>query len=343
MARSQVDRVQQHSLVVWSVVMTSLAALTVTLRVISRMIVTRKLATDDWIMIAGLIFTGCYLFEIIYGLRFGIGLHGSSLTLSEMESQLKLVLSIQLTYPAIVSTVKISILCFYLRLATNDKLFRRLTYATIIFIVVFFLQTEIVTTLQCFPIQMMWDLTGQAKGHCINSEAYFYFVAVFNILLDICVLILPIKILRHIQRPTRDKIVLFAVFSFGALACIASMIRLYTIRVFTSSKDKFYDGTPINIWSMIEINVAIICASVPALKPLFSKSVRERTMNSKYHPSIFSGRNSHPMIPLSDHHKNDLSSFRDKESGYKSHGNVSINHDSGSQDQIIPSKPGIEA
>ena len=41
------------------------------------------------------------------------------------------------------------------------------------------------------------------------------------------------------------------------------MVRLYTIKVFATSEDPFYDGVPINIWSMIEINVAIICASVP--------------------------------------------------------------------------------
>jgi hypothetical protein len=110
---------------------------------------------------------------------------------------------------------------------------------------------------------------------------------VFNILLDIWVLVLPIRILKDIKRPTRDKIVLFIVFGFGALACIArlvhsrvhplpslcrsavayhtlySMVRLYTIRVLSASEDKSYSGTPINIWSMIEINVAMICASVP--------------------------------------------------------------------------------
>lgn len=81
MATTQVDRVQQHALVVWSVVMTSLAgmfnnrvlwkenlancscfiALTVTLRVISRLIVTRKLGADDWMMIVGLV---CYFLPL---------------------------------------------------------------------------------------------------------------------------------------------------------------------------------------------------------------------------------------------------------------------------------------
>jgi hypothetical protein len=44
-----------------------------------------------------------------------------------------------------------------------------------------------------------------------------------------------------------------------------SIVRLYTIKIFASSNDPFYDGAPINIWSFIEVNVAIICASVPGM------------------------------------------------------------------------------
>lgn len=52
---------------------------------------------------------------------------------------------------------------------------------------------------------------------------------------------------------------------FPDLSCsdYDSVIRLYTIKVFATSDDPFFDGVPINIWSMIEINVAVICASVP--------------------------------------------------------------------------------
>jgi hypothetical protein len=40
-------------------------------------------------------------------------------------------------------------------------------------------------------------------------------------------LILPIKVLKDIKRPTRDKIVLFVVFGFGALACIARLAHFH--------------------------------------------------------------------------------------------------------------------
>jgi hypothetical protein len=65
-------------------------------------------------------------------------------------------------------------------------------------------------------------------------------------------------------------------FGVGAFACVASIVRLHTIYLFTLSKDPFHDGIKVNLWSMIEVNTAIFCASVPALRPVLSKSQRDR-------------------------------------------------------------------
>ena len=54
-------------------------------------------------------------------------------------------------------------------------------------------------------------------------------VASSNILIDIWVLILPIKTLIDIKRPTRDKVVLFIIFGFGALSCISRLVHLYML------------------------------------------------------------------------------------------------------------------
>jgi hypothetical protein len=144
----------------------------------------------------------------------------------------------------------------------------------------------------------MWDLTGQVPGRCINTTAFFYsrcnyslsyhlltsFLATsgINIVADIWILVIPIPTLLKVQRPRRDKLALIVVFSLGAFSCIASIVRLYSIRIYTESKDPFFDSVPVNLWSMIEINVGILCASIPATKALFSKAQRNRTQNGSY-------------------------------------------------------------
>lgn len=62
-----------------------------------------------------------------------------------------------------------------------------------------------------------------------SNKWFCLVVAGFNILLDIWVLILPIKALKDIKIPTRDKIVLFIIFGFGVLACISRLVHLYML------------------------------------------------------------------------------------------------------------------
>jgi hypothetical protein len=68
-------------------------------------------------------------------------------------------------------------------------------------------------------------------------------------------------------------------------------VRLHAIRLYTESSDPFFDSVPINLWSMVEVNVGILCASIPSLKALFSKGQREQsgTAAYKYHSRGKSG------------------------------------------------------
>lgn len=179
-------------------------------------------------------------------------------------------------YYTIVCCIKTSILFTYLRFALT-RTFRVLCWGTIILDTVFFLICFVVTITQCRPLHKMWDLTGTEPGSCINTTAFFYSTSAFNIITDIFILLLPIPTLRSINRPKREKIALFLIFGAGTFAAISSIIRLHTIYRYTYATDKFHESILVNLWSMIEVCIAVCCASVPALKPVFSRSQRMRS------------------------------------------------------------------
>lgn len=114
-----------------------------------------------------------------------------------------------------------------------------------------------------------------------------------NIVTDIWIIGLPIRTLLKIQRPNHEKFALVFVFSLGVFSCIASIVRLHAIRIYTESPDPFYDSVPINLWSMVEVNIGIWCASIPALKVFIVRHRRGSTTNSggayKYHSKEKSG------------------------------------------------------
>jgi hypothetical protein len=100
----------------------------------------------------------------------------------------------------------------------------------------------------------------------------------------VIILALPIPTLAKVKRNTHQKLALFGVFGAGALSTISSCVRLYTINIYTTSKDPLYDAAPINLWSFIEINLGIACASGPGQYP---QTPREFTAtNQTLHLSI---------------------------------------------------------
>jgi hypothetical protein len=252
-----------------------------------------------------------------------MGFSGATLTLTQMENLIKTTLAIEIMYYVLIFSIKISILFFYLRIGKSlphlihdhanrvfsavDKNFERACWYTIHLLSVFCVICVICCLTQCIPLHKMWDLTGLVQGHCINTTALFYctlpgnpfsscpltntVTSSFNILTDIWILALPVKTLLGIQRPNREKFALIVVFSLGVFSCIASIVRLHSIRIYTESKDPFYDSVPINLWSMIEVNIGIWCASIPALKALISRGQRERSRATgyKYHSRDKSG------------------------------------------------------
>jgi len=89
---------------------------------------------------------------------------------------------------------------------------------------------------------------------------------------------------------------LLGIFSAGGVAIVASILRFYALYKYATTKDVAYDAifvcildftafpqylyTPLRLtliiyillWSQIEVNLAIISASAPALRPLFKKT-----------------------------------------------------------------------
>ena len=96
---------------------------------------------------------------------------------------------------------------------------------------------------------------------------------------------LPIKTLMNINRPRNEKIALVCVFGVGTFATIVGMVRLHTIYTYTLAADPFQQSILVNLWSVIEVNVAIACASAPALKPLFTpQALRDARLGSSAQP-----------------------------------------------------------
>ncbi|KAJ8130812.1 hypothetical protein O1611_g2818 [Lasiodiplodia mahajangana] len=164
--------------------------------------------------------------------------------------------------------------------------FKKLCIGTNVVLATFYVICIATTLGQCTPLEKAWDVTRTLPGRCINTTAFFYcesydsqrsylrnahistVTSGFNILTDVWILLLPIPTLRSLKISQHSRYVLYGLFGVGGFATAMSCVRLYSIHIYTLAEDPFKDGVLVNLWSMVEVNIAIVCASIPALKPL---------------------------------------------------------------------------
>lgn len=106
--------------------------------------------------------------------------------------------------------------------------FRTVILYTIYVLTAFLIACQAVVFFQCKPLEKAWlPHKYPNSGTCTSITTFFYSTSVFNIVSDVWILILPVKLVWSVQRHITQKIALFGVFLMGIFACIASCVRLY--------------------------------------------------------------------------------------------------------------------
>ncbi|KAI0133197.1 hypothetical protein F4776DRAFT_664368 [Hypoxylon sp. NC0597] len=89
--------------------------------------------------------------------------------------------------------------------------------------------------------------------------------------IDVVILLLPIPLVIRMQLPIRQKISVILLFATGIVVCCVALKRVTYIPVLEASEDYDWDAVPDMILCFIEVNLGIVCASVPAIRPFFSR------------------------------------------------------------------------
>lgn len=122
----------------------------------------------------------------------------------------------EIVFVLTITPVKISVLCFY-RNAFSTPRFRRATYYMSALCVAWLISGFWVTIFQCRPVRAVYDLKAAAGAHCISFKNFAFAHEVINTLTDICILALPLFMIRKLQLPTRRKVQLVSIFLTGGL------------------------------------------------------------------------------------------------------------------------------
>ena len=152
----------------------------------------------------------------------------------------------------------------------------------------------------CHPYSYFWDKSQ--NGVCGNQLALYMTGGIFNLLLDITIVVLPMPMLWGLQMATGKKIALTGAFGIGAgyvqphsfeyfsevfntililsapqnRICIISILRI----IYLTDLDLHnitYSIAPEGLFTLLEPTLGIVCACIPIIQPAITKLSRKIT------------------------------------------------------------------
>ncbi|KAL8733774.1 MAG: hypothetical protein Q9181_003468 [Wetmoreana brouardii] len=127
---------------------------------------------------------------------------------------------------------------------------------------------------QCQPARAHWtpSMIKNGTGHCWNPipvNNYDIVIAGYFAFLDFALAILPVDIVWKLQIATKKKLLLCALLGMGIFAGVCAAIKTSQLRTVTKKTDITWKTSQYLLWNALEVNVIIIAACIPTLRPLF--------------------------------------------------------------------------
>ncbi|CAK4033832.1 Hypothetical predicted protein [Lecanosticta acicola] len=262
--------------VVW--VLLAISMFVLTLRLWAKFHTTRRLYHDDALMTASALVGLAHAVMVTIAISHGLGRHFAHLSFPELASTIKF--GAWSLLPGFLSPVlgRLSFCCTVLWLARTDP---RMP----LWPIYFFIALQIILNalgmilfyVQCGPdLDTFWTISKELHydDYCwspLVQTKYQYAMGAFNTLFDLFLAIVPAILIEHSRLSRKSKIGLACLLCLSLLAMVASIIKTYEAKNLSHVSDYTYDLCEYVIWISVELNIVIITASIPILRPLFRK------------------------------------------------------------------------
>ena len=118
----------------------------------------------------------------------------------------------ELTWVTAVTLIRASVILLYIRIFPTTPV-RVAGYGVLTVNLAYFIATVLACCLICRPLAYSWD--NSIDGKCGDAKSLDMFIGVFNLLMDVVTVVLPMPVLWGLQMPTGRKVILSGLFSMG--------------------------------------------------------------------------------------------------------------------------------
>ncbi|KAL1867924.1 hypothetical protein Daus18300_006199 [Diaporthe australafricana] len=267
-----------------SVIMWILTVLCVGLRFGHKLRDNQKYHASDWLILTAWVFgTGLTVLEI-YGVAIkslGYRIGAALLEPTAVTGQLNKAKHIQLAFLLLGITgtefVKLSVCFLYWQLfAKAHAVLRRCLIVWITLIVVWGTSFVLAGLLECGShLTAVFGTPTEYLEHCGSAITSGYAMVGTDIATEFITLIIPIPVILGLHMDKRKKILTLLVFLIGALSVASSIIKGY-IYIRSSmglyTEDALLILTGLSMWNLAEVQIGIIAACGPLLRPVLARA-----------------------------------------------------------------------
>ncbi|KAF6224620.1 hypothetical protein HO173_012963 [Letharia columbiana] len=261
----------------------AIGTLLVLTRIYIRSIIIKKIGLDDMFIVIGLVIAlvVCAMTSLsVHYIQqyFSDRSHGQTVAAISNFTLAQKLLALSLPVGIFSGLcTRLSVCLFLLRIFRSIRAWRWGLYAVMAFATAVVIPTHIILLAHCQPIRKQWD--PLSPGTCwspliLSRTSYAY--GVTSVLCDWILATLPIVFMWNLQMRVRVKVGICALMGMGYFTGICALVRtlLDKEQPFLKPTDEYLQSGPAQkaIWAILEVNVGIIAACIPTLKPLFDHS-----------------------------------------------------------------------
>lgn len=232
-----------------AVVALALAILSVIARIYTRLYSRQGVGLDDYMIVGstiglpvcGGLLLWCALFSLhLHGLKvnfqhshvvYAVAAYGLWLADVPVEGQLglsvhdleritlylKMVYVVAMLYFVVSGTAMLGILLMYRRIFQSDKAFNIQLIVVGALVFGWGLAGTIASVFNCVPVEKAWELPINDEGYCYNYNIFWLAMGIFEVILNIMILGLPMASLRKLNIPLANKLSAGGIFFLGGL------------------------------------------------------------------------------------------------------------------------------
>ncbi|KAH7091696.1 CFEM domain-containing protein [Paraphoma chrysanthemicola] len=201
----------------------------------------------------------------------GLGRDVWTLNFQDITNFVRFFYVMEVLYFVELTFLKLSLLLFYIRIFPGAQV-KKLLWGTVAFNVAFGIAFILAGIFQCQPISHYWHgWDGEhPNGKCFNINALAWANAAISIAVDLWMLGIPLFQVAKLNMALKKKIAVCLMFMVGTFVTVVSILRLRSLVTFANSINPTWDQWDVSHWSIVEINVGLICACMPAFRTLLA-------------------------------------------------------------------------